>query len=154
MARRFRSDSGFWPVVQPYFDFPNVWNSLFFQPAVGECLPHEQHLAHPRAAAKPSITSLDRLPKSRSLTTSQTRKTSRKPSLLNSPKNEASPSPHEKRTLTETGSPFDLLKLEVKPELEHQRTLKKLTPIPPPHHSPKSKILARSCRRCALCSAK
>ena len=143
---------------------------------------------NPKVAANPSLASLDRLPKSRNLTTSQTRKTSRKSSLPDFPKNEASPSPHEKRTLDETGSPFDLLKLEAKPPIEHQRPLKKRTPIPdsrplaktirnltrdplegktrtnsrqtdgslqpPRHHSPKSKILARSCRRCALCSAK
>ena len=141
---------------------------------------------NPKVAANPSIASLDRLPKSRSLTTSQTQKTSRKSSLPDSPKNKASPSAHEKRTLAETGSPFDFLKIEAKPPLEHQRALKKLAPIPdsrphaktirnltrdplegktrtnsrqtddslltPPHHSPKSKILARSCRRCALCS--
>ena len=39
-------------------------------------------------------------------------------------------SPNEKRTLAETYSSFDLLKLEAKQPLEHQRTLKKLTPIP------------------------
>ena len=79
---------------------------------------------------RPSLASLDRLPKSRSLTTSQTRKTSRKPSLPDSQKNKALPSPNEKQILVETGSPFDLLKLEAKPELEHQRALKKRTPIP------------------------
>ena len=145
-----------------------------------------RHLhTNPKVAANPSITSLDRLPKSRSLTTPQTQKTSRKSSLPDSPKNKASPSPNEKQTLAETGSPFDLLKLEAKPPLEHQRALKKLTPTPDSrphaktirnptrdplegktrtnsrqtdgnlqpsrHHSPKSKILARSCRRCALC---
>ena len=48
--RRFRSDSGFWPVVKFDPQCAHVGNSLFFQPAVVERLLHDAVGTHPPIA--------------------------------------------------------------------------------------------------------